>query len=99
MGPHRVESPKGRSKASDLSFLRPFFAVLRCPTDGFKRFWLYEGVKKGTLYVEKGYYHQVRRTGNPDGGYGRGISELLPPMVAAEKVGAEEPESDGGTGI
>lgn len=32
-------------------------------------------------------------------GYGRGIPEVLPPMVAAEKEGAAEPGSNGGTRV
>ncbi|MFQ9922424.1 MAG: hypothetical protein ACLRVU_02860 [Beduini sp.] len=56
----------------------------------FVRAWLYCEVKKGTADVRKKNQNPVWKRSGLDGGYGRGISELLPPMVAAEEDGAEE---------
>lgn len=86
---------RDRKKLND-NFLRSFFALME-KADSF--FWLYRKVKKGKLHGKTKNQNPIRRTGSMDGGYGRGISELLPPMVAAEKAGAEEPGSDGGTRV
>lgn len=83
-------------KKLKVSFLRSFFAFME---KAVSFFWLYRKVKKGKLHGKTKNQNPIRRTGSMDGGYGRGISELLPPMVAAEKAGAEEPGSDGGTRV
>ncbi len=83
---------RGREKLK-VSFLRSFFAFVERAA-GF--FWLYRKVKKGKPYVKTENQDPVGRGGSPDGGYGRGISEVLPPVVAGEKAGAEEQGSNGG---
>lgn len=98
---NRIMAPPGRSpcvkninqdrKKLNDNFLRSFFALME-KADSF--FWLYRKVKKGKLYGKTKNQNPVRRTGSKVGGYGRGISEVLPSMVAAEKAGAEEPGSD-----
>ena len=86
---------KDREKLN-VSFLRSFFALMESAVSFF---WLYRKVKKGKLYGISKNQNPVRRTGCLDGGYGRRVPELLPPMVAAEKAGAEEPEGDEGKGV
>lgn len=86
---------KDREKLN-VSFLRSFFALMESAVSFF---WLYRKVKKGKLYGRSKNQNPVRKTGSLDGGYRKGISELLPPMVATEKEGTEEPGSNGGTGI
>ena len=86
---------KDRKKLND-NFLRSFFVIMR-KADSF--FWLYRKVKKGKLYGKTKNQNPIGRIGNVDGGHGRGIPEVLPSMVAAEKAGAEEPGSDGGTRV
>lgn len=97
--PGHIQSDKvyfnGRKKLK-YDFLRSFFVRLK---SAISFFWLYRKVKKGKLYGKTKNQNPVWRNGSMDGGYGRGISELLPSMVAAEKAGAEEPGSDGGMGI
>ena len=44
-------------------------------------------------------HYQIWQGRNPDGGYGGGVPEVLPAMVAAEKEGTEEPGGYGGAGI
>lgn len=83
-------------KKLNVSFLRSFSAFME---KAISFFWLYCKVKKGKLYGKTENQNPIRRTGSMDGGYGRGIPEVLPPMVAAEKAGAEEPGSDGGTRV
>lgn len=83
-------------KKLNVSFLRSFFAFME---KAVSFFWLYRKVKKGKLYGKTKNQNPVWRTGSMDGGYGRGIPEVLPSMVAAEKTGAEEPGSDGGKRI
>lgn len=61
-------------------------------------FWLYRKVKKGKLYGRSKNQNPVRGNRSLDGGYGRRVSELLPPTVAAEEMGAEEPGGDEGKG-
>lgn len=86
---------KDREKLN-VSFLRSFFALMKSAVSFF---WLYRKVKKGKLYGRSKNQNPVRRTGSLDGGYGRRVPELLPLMVAAEKAGAEEQGSDGGTRV
>lgn len=86
---------KDRKKLND-SFLRSFFALIE---KAVSFFWLYRKVKKGKLYGKTKNQNPVRRDGSMDGGYGRRIPEVLPSMVAAEKAGAEEPGSYGGTRV
>lgn len=83
---------KDRKKLND-SFLRSFFAYMESAVSFF---WLYREVKKGNLYGRSKNQYPVRKEGSLDGGYGRRVSELLPPMVAAEEMGAEEPGGDEG---
>ena len=83
-------------KKLNVSFLRSFFAFIE---KAVSFFWLYRKVKKGKLYGKTENQSPVRRIGSVDGGYGRRVPEVLPPMVAAEKKGAEEPGSDGGARI
>ena len=86
---------KDREKLN-VSFLRSFFVLMESAVSFF---WLYRKVKKGKLYGRSKNQNPVRRAGSLDGGYGRRVSELLPPMVAAEETGAEEPGGNGGTRV
>ena len=86
---------KDRKKLND-SFLRSFFAYMESAVSFF---CLYRKVKKGKLYGRSKNQNPVRKTGSLDGGYRRGISELLSPMVTAEKAGAEEQGINGGTRV
>lgn len=99
----QIIRPPGRSpceekffedhKKLDSGFLRSFL-VLEGAADGL--FWLYRRVKKGKPYVRTEDQDPVRKGRNMDGGHGRGIPEVLPPMVAGEKAGAEKQGSNGG---
>lgn len=84
-----------RRKLND-SFLRSFFEYMESAVSFF---WLYRKVKKGKLYGRSKNQNPVRRNGSLDGGYRRRVSELLPPMVAAEEEGTEEPGGNGGAGV
>ncbi len=86
---------KDRKKLNDR-FLRSFFEYMESAVSFF---WLYRKVKKGKLYGRSKNQNPVRRDGSLDGGYIRRVSELLPPMVAAEEAGTEEPGGNGGAGI
>lgn len=86
----------GRRK-SEIGFFAVFFCVFL--KRAFVRAWLYCEVKKGTADVGKKNQNPVRKRSGMDGGYGRGISEILPPVVAAEEGGAEEPGGYEGEGI
>lgn len=77
-------------------FLRSFFCALKY---GSQFFWLYRKVKRGMLNAKKKDHYQIWQGRNPDGGYGGGVPEVLPAMVAAEKEGTEEPGGYGGAGI
>ncbi len=83
---------RGRKKLN-ASFLRSFFVSVESAVSSS---WLYRKVKKGKLYGRSKNQNPVRRIGSLDGGYRRRVSELLPPVVAAEEAGAEEPGDNGG---
>ena len=99
----RIKHPPGHApcdkhrttdrRKSDQWIPAVFFYALK---DGSQFFWLYRKVKRGMLNAKKKDYYQIRRRGNPDGGYGRRVPEVLQAMVAAEKEGAEEPGRNGG---
>lgn len=103
---NQIMRPPGRSpceekyfkdrKKLNPGFLRSFL-VFKGVVAGL--FWLYRRVKKGKLYAKTENQNPVRKGRSMDGGYGRGIPEVLPPMVAGEKAGAEEQGSNGGTRV
>ena len=74
-------------KKLNSGFLRSFL-VFKEMAAGFS--WLYRRVKKGKPYVKTENQDPVRKGRSVDGGYRRGIYEVLSPMVAGEKEGAEE---------
>ena len=80
-------------KKLNSGFLRSFL-VLEGVAAGL--FWLYRRVKKGKPYVKTENQDPVRKGRGMDGCHGRGIPEVLPPVVAGEKAGAEEQGSYGG---
>lgn len=100
---NEIMRPPGRSPCGEIffedrkklnsGFLRSF-SVSEGAADGL--FWLYRRVKKGKPYVKAEDQDPVRKGRGMDGCHGRGIPEVLPPMVAGEKAGTEEPGSDGG---
>ena len=72
----------------------------------FLRFEIWQSVflalpqgKERNAECKKKDHYQIWQGRNPDGGYGGGVPEVLPAMVAAEKEGTEEPGGYGGAGI
>lgn len=94
----RIKHPPGHApcegclnldrRKSDQWISAVFFCAVK---EGSQFFRLYRKVKRGMLNVNKENHSQVRKGKYPDGGYTRGVSELLPPLVAAEEEGTEEP--------
>lgn len=102
----RIKHPPGHApcdsykisdrRKSDQWIPAVFFCALK---DGSQFFWLYRKVKRGMLNAKKKDHYQIWQGRNPDGGYGGGVPEVLPAMVAAEKEGTEEQGGYGGAGI
>ena len=95
----RIKHPPGHApcdsykisdrRKSDQWIPAVFFCALKY---GSQFFWLYRKVKRGMLNAKKKDHYQIWQGRNPDGGYGGGVPEVLPAMVAAEKEGTEERE-------
>lgn len=104
---NQIEYPPGRSPCGKIriqtvenlkqEFLRSFFVHFWERT--FVRTWLYCKVKKVKTNARTKNQNPVWEKGGMDGGYRRGISKILPSMVAAEETGTEEPGGDGGEWI
>lgn len=98
----RIKHPPGHAPCEDcLNMDRRrsnqwISAVFFCAVkEGSQFFRLYRKVKRGMLNVNKENHSQVRKGRDPNGSYRRGVSELLPPLVAAEEEGTEEPGGNG----